>query len=208
MVLIESIVLDNCRLCHNKPGLYEINPDKKLIRDIYECVKVKVNDRLMDLLPRSVCEECKKTIKCFSLYKQHIRKVDQCLRRILKHSESNSEETFVCNSCPGTFSSEDIFKKHLNSHSLNATLKEENLKVDISCPSCKENFKNVEDYGSHDCGTNKSKSLQKMALKYQTNLKEEIKDNSGDASLYIFFSLNKCSYLLEIEIIVSNFRIV
>jgi hypothetical protein len=42
MVLIESIVLDNCRLCHNKPGLYEINPDKKLIRDIYECVKVKV----------------------------------------------------------------------------------------------------------------------------------------------------------------------
>ncbi|KAJ3628120.1 hypothetical protein MTP99_015446 [Tenebrio molitor] len=52
MVLIESIVLDNCRLCHNKPGLYEINPDKKLIRDIYECVKVKVNDKLMDLLPQ------------------------------------------------------------------------------------------------------------------------------------------------------------
>ncbi|XP_044259575.1 zinc finger protein OZF-like isoform X2 [Tribolium madens] len=155
MVLFEQIRMKNCRLCHTKPGQHDIKTDKKLVKEIYECTKV--NDKSMELLPRSVCEECKKTIKCFSLYKQHIRKVDQCFRKILKnfdankHKEIKAEEVFKCDQCPGEFNDYDLLKNHLNSHKINVSLEE--IKADVSCPKCDNKFCNLEEYGSHNCFT-------------------------------------------------------
>ncbi|KYB29335.1 Zinc finger protein 2 homolog-like Protein [Tribolium castaneum] len=160
MVLFEQIRLKNCRLCHTKPGQHDIKTDKKLVKEIYECTKVKVNDKSMELLPRSVCEECKKTIKCFSLYKQHIRKVDQCFRRILKNCEAKSkdtkEEIFKCEQCPGEFSDHDLFKNHLNSHQISVS--QEEIKAEVSCPKCDNKFCNLEEYGSHNCFTEEENS--------------------------------------------------
>ncbi|XP_063930701.1 zinc finger imprinted 3-like isoform X2 [Zophobas morio] len=172
MGMIDHIVMKNCRLCHSKPGLHDINNDKKLIKDIYECIKVKVNDKLMEFLPHSVCDECKKTIKTFSLFKQYVRKVDQSLRKVLKNAETKKDcqEQFKCRECPAEFNDSEVFKKHVYSHSANFSIKE-----NIPCSVCKVSFKCLDEFGSHQCGA------ENQEIKAEDAENDELVRDNGDS---------------------------
>lgn len=190
MGLFEQIRMEKCRLCHSKTGQYDLKTDKKLRKEIYECTRIKVrsvylnpklirlfkiNDKCTDLLPRSVCEECKNSIQCFYLFKQQLRRVDQCFRRILKNIDSKSkdskaEENFKCDKCPGEFNDSDLFKNHLKSHCLITS--QEETKRDVFCPKCDNIFSNLDEYSSHNCAI----------------LKKTNEDFSG-LSLLLFFGI-------------------
>lgn len=101
----------------------------------------QINDEYADVLPKSVCDDCKISIDSFFDYLQKVKEVDNNLRELFARSTCKiaTSQIYKCEHCSATISDIHVFSEHLKTHQGKT----------FRCPECEKTYSRYSNFQMH-----------------------------------------------------------